>query len=293
MSLPTSTLLAGATGLAKYQPLPHILCYDDFDRGSCGWFDLKPNHTQPGFRPLKSVIDKTRWGPTMISSASYGYAGTHGSMDGLYSLKLTTRPIAARYEEPPPAGSLGVAIKRLPFHRPHKHWQFEMFYAYTPEQDRIGLGEQDIRAFGMFFDIQDDEHRYQPGLRYVNSVNGQLKQQLSAAQAYAQAGEHAALDHLLDGQRVVLVTAPGFPGGVVTGVSSALTQAGASREEAYRLVQRNAMKVWRGEGDFLAFLKADPDVSSHLPDAALEAMFDEGYHFKHVDTIFERVFGKA
>ncbi len=57
--------------------------------------------------------------------------------------------------------------------------------------------------------------------------NGQLKQQLSAAQAYAQAGEHAALDHLLDGQRVVLVTAPGFPGGVVTGVSSALTQAGA------------------------------------------------------------------
>jgi hypothetical protein len=98
-------------------------------------------------------------------------------MDGLYSLKLTTRPIAARYEEPPPAGSLGVAIKRLAFHRPHKHWQFEMFYAYTPEQDRIGLGEQDIRAFGMFFDIQDDEHRYQPGLRYVNSVNGQLKQQ--------------------------------------------------------------------------------------------------------------------
>jgi adenylosuccinate lyase len=73
----------------------------------------------------------------------------------------------------------------------------------------------------------------------------------------------------------------------------ALTQAGASREESYRLVQRNAMKVWRGEGDFLAFLKADPQVSSRLSDAALEAMFDEGYHFKHVDTIFERVFGKA
>jgi adenylosuccinate lyase len=73
----------------------------------------------------------------------------------------------------------------------------------------------------------------------------------------------------------------------------ALTQAGASREESYRLVQRNAMKVWRGEGDFLAFLKADPQVSSRLSDTALEAMFDEGYHFKHVDTIFERVFGKA
>jgi len=72
----------------------------------------------------------------------------------------------------------------------------------------------------------------------------------------------------------------------------ALTQAGASREDSYRLVQRNAMKVWRGEGDFLAFLKADPEVSAKLSDATLEAMFDEGYHFKHVDTIFERVFGK-
>ncbi|MBP0578771.1 adenylosuccinate lyase [Labrys sp. LIt4] len=73
----------------------------------------------------------------------------------------------------------------------------------------------------------------------------------------------------------------------------ALTQAGASREDSYRLVQRNAMKVWRGEGDFLAFLKADPEVSAKLSDAALEAMFDEGYHFKHVDTIFDRVFGAA
>ncbi len=73
----------------------------------------------------------------------------------------------------------------------------------------------------------------------------------------------------------------------------ALTQAGASREDSYRLVQRNAMKVWRGEGDFLAFLKADPEVSDKLSDAKLEAMFDEGYHFKHVDTIFERVFGQG
>ena len=60
------------------------------------------------------------------------------------------------------------------------------------------------------------------------AANGQLKQQLGAAEAYAQAGEGVALQGLLDGQRVVLVTAPGFPGGVVTGVSSALTQAGAT-----------------------------------------------------------------
>jgi adenylosuccinate lyase len=73
----------------------------------------------------------------------------------------------------------------------------------------------------------------------------------------------------------------------------ALTQKGVAREESYRLVQRNAMKVWRGEGDFLTFLKADKDVRKHLSDAEIEANFDLGYHFKHVDTIFKRVFGTA
>jgi adenylosuccinate lyase len=71
----------------------------------------------------------------------------------------------------------------------------------------------------------------------------------------------------------------------------ALTQKGISREDAYRIVQRNAMRVWRGEGDFLAFLKADPDVKGKMTDKELEANFDLGYHFKHVDTIFKRVFG--
>jgi len=71
----------------------------------------------------------------------------------------------------------------------------------------------------------------------------------------------------------------------------ALTQAGASREEAYTMVQRNAMPVWRGEGDFLALLQADPDVSARLSGPELAALFDLGYHTKHVDTIFRRVFG--
>jgi len=73
----------------------------------------------------------------------------------------------------------------------------------------------------------------------------------------------------------------------------ALTQAGVAREDAYRLVQRNAMPVWRGEGQFLDLLKADEEVSSKLDNAALEALFDIGYHTKHVDLIFERVFGNA
>jgi adenylosuccinate lyase len=73
----------------------------------------------------------------------------------------------------------------------------------------------------------------------------------------------------------------------------ALTQAGMSREDAYRAVQRNAMAAWEKGGDFLASLKADGDVKHFLDDDALEALFDLGYHTKQVDAIFERVFGKA
>jgi adenylosuccinate lyase len=74
-------------------------------------------------------------------------------------------------------------------------------------------------------------------------------------------------------------------------VMLALTQAGVSREDAYAAVQENAMKVWRGEGAFLDFLKADARVT--LPHAELEALFDLGYHTKHVDTVFRRVFGEG
>jgi adenylosuccinate lyase len=73
----------------------------------------------------------------------------------------------------------------------------------------------------------------------------------------------------------------------------ALTQKGVSREDAYRLVQRNAMKTWEEGRDFLSELKADSDVSKCLTAGELEAMFDDAYHLKHVDTIFARVFGEA
>jgi adenylosuccinate lyase len=73
----------------------------------------------------------------------------------------------------------------------------------------------------------------------------------------------------------------------------ALTQKGLSRERAYALVQRNAMPVWRGEGNFLDLLKKDADVKAALSDAELEDLFDLGYHLKHVDFIFDRVFGTS
>ncbi|MEA3080142.1 MAG: adenylosuccinate lyase, partial [Sphingomonadales bacterium] len=75
----------------------------------------------------------------------------------------------------------------------------------------------------------------------------------------------------------------------------ALTQAGLGREEAYSLVQRNAMKVWESDGSLslLDLLKADPEVTERISPDDLNALFDLGYHLKHVDTIFDRVFGAA
>ena len=75
----------------------------------------------------------------------------------------------------------------------------------------------------------------------------------------------------------------------------ALTQAGVSREDAYAMVQHNAMKVWESDGalSLLDLLKADPDVAAALPAGEIAAKFDLGYHFAHVDTIFGRVFGST
>ena len=82
-------------------------------------------------------------------------------------------------------------------------------------------------------------------------------------------------------------------GGLVNSqrVLLALTQAGVSREDAYTLVQRNAMKVWAERKPLIHFLKSDPDVTAALSDAQLEELFDMGYHTKRVDLIFDRVFG--
>jgi len=71
----------------------------------------------------------------------------------------------------------------------------------------------------------------------------------------------------------------------------ALTQKGVSREDAYRLVQRNAMKVWEDGADFLTELQADPDVTAAMPASEIKENFDLSHHTRHVETIFARVFG--
>lgn len=155
-----------------FDPLPRVLIADDFDRGMSGWLDLRPNFVAPGFREHSDDIDLIHWGPTMLSSATFAFGGTHGSAQGTYSLKVSSRAAAAAPDEPPAAGSMGLAIKRLAVPPDARRLRIEALIAHKVEQDRPGLGVNDFRAFGMFVDLQDREHRYMPGVRYVNAVNG-------------------------------------------------------------------------------------------------------------------------
>jgi hypothetical protein len=156
-----------------FDPLPRILVADDFDNGMSGWLDLRPNFVAPGFREHSSDIDLIHWGPTMLSSATFAFGGTHGSASGTYSLKISSRAAAAPADQPPAAGSMGLAIKRLAVPGDARRLRIEALLAHKVEQDRPGLGVDDLRAFGMFVDLQDDEYRYMPGVRYVNAVGGE------------------------------------------------------------------------------------------------------------------------
>jgi hypothetical protein len=158
-----------------FDPLAEVVCFDDFDCGLNGWMPLTPNLQQDVMDYFPSQRRHIDWGTPMVSSATFGLAGTHGSRHGTYSMKIPTRAIAAPAEQFPLAGSLGIGIKRLtiPARQPLR---FEMYYAFKPEQDRPGIGESDIRAMGFTWDIQDAEKRYFAGIRYVNAANGKMQQ---------------------------------------------------------------------------------------------------------------------
>ncbi|MDR0833655.1 MAG: hypothetical protein LBN93_05645 [Candidatus Symbiothrix sp.] len=170
--------------LSRFQPLNRILIHDVFNTGFNGWMALMPNFCEtPDFEEGPSIISKTQLPPVMLSTATYRYPGSHGSLSGQYSLKVTTRPIANAYCEVPLAGSIGHAIRRISFHHSkRKYLQMELWFAYTAEQDKVdgtgalpGLHEASIRAFGAGWDIQERGERYFSGVRYLNSVDGELK----------------------------------------------------------------------------------------------------------------------
>lgn len=158
-----------------YEPLSQILFCDDFDRGLNGWTAYAPNLQQDVMEYFPAQERFAEVGPPMLSTMTYTLVGTYGCPHGTYSMKLATRPVAAPPTELPPGGSTAQGLKRLTWHK-RQLLKFEMIFGLKVEQDRPGIGENDLRAFAFFWDIQDQEARYFIGVRYMNSAGGQLQQ---------------------------------------------------------------------------------------------------------------------
>lgn len=159
--------------LSKYNPLERIITFDQFNKGHCGWLDLRPNFVKPNFAAHSNEIDLIHWGPSMLSSATFPLMGTHGALSGTWSLKLATRANSAPANQPPAPGSMGLAIKRMAVPGALHLLQIETWFTYTPEPSVMGLGDKDVRAFGCFVDLQSQGNRWMPGVRYVNSIDGE------------------------------------------------------------------------------------------------------------------------
>jgi len=146
--------------LSKFDPLPRIILYDDFDNGLEGWTGLIGNYEDtldsvlPGYRDLR---------PPMLSNATMWDTGSAGALDGVYSMKLATRP---------EAGGMGVGIKRVTW-RHAGPIQFEAYVTFKPEASELRLSELDVRAFGVLFDLQNEKERVMPHLRYLNALEGE------------------------------------------------------------------------------------------------------------------------
>jgi hypothetical protein len=148
--------------LSRFEPLGRVLYFDDFDDGLHGWMELIGNYEGsldtmlPPYRDLR---------PPMLSSATMWDTGTHGSVDGTYSMKLATR---AR------TGHQAVAVKRFTW-RKKGRVQVEAYVACKPEASDLLLGDLDVRGFGLLFDLQNDDARFMPHLRYLNAEGGEAR----------------------------------------------------------------------------------------------------------------------
>jgi hypothetical protein len=145
--------------LSRFEPLPRILFFDDFDDGLHGWIELIGNYEGaldsmlPPYRDLR---------PPMLSSATMWDTGTHGSLDGTYAMKLATR---AR------AGHQAVAVKRMTWRRSGRV-QLEAYVACKPEASEMLLGDADVRGCCLLLDLQNEDARFMPHVRYHNAEAG-------------------------------------------------------------------------------------------------------------------------
>lgn len=152
-------------GLSRYEPLPRIIAFDDFDRGFCGWTQLVGNYEHTLDSMLPGYAQHTQ---AMLSTLPTWDFGSHGSFDGSYALKVATRP---------KRGAQNVALKRLTF-RKRGPIRIEFYFTFKPEASELRLSETDVRSIGFLYDLQTgdrdaDSARVMPHLRFLNALDGQ------------------------------------------------------------------------------------------------------------------------
>ena len=145
--------------LSRFDPLPRVIFYDDFDEGMHGWSELIGNYEGSLDTILPGPEDLR---PPMLSNLTMWDTGTAGSMEGTYALKLATR---AR------EGHLAASLKRVTW-RHRGSVRLEAYFCFKPEATDLELALNNPRAIGVLFDIQDDEVRWMPHLRYLNALDG-------------------------------------------------------------------------------------------------------------------------
>jgi hypothetical protein len=150
--------------LSRFDPLPRIISFDDFDRGFCGWTQLVGNYEHDLDTMLPGYAQHSQ---AMLSTLSTWDFGSHGSFDGSYALKIATKP---------QTGAQNVAIKRLTF-RKRGPIRLEFYFTFKPEANELHLSETDVRSVGFLYDLQvgdrdADAFRIMPHLRFLNADNG-------------------------------------------------------------------------------------------------------------------------
>ena len=151
--------------LSRFDPLPRILGFDDFDRGFCGWTQLVGNYEETLDAMLPGYAQHTQ---AMLSTLGTWDFGSHGSADGSYALKIASRPRK---------GAQNVAIKRLTF-RERAPIRVEFYFTFKPEAAEMKLSETDVRSIGFLYDLQggdqdQDDDRVMPHLRFLNALDGE------------------------------------------------------------------------------------------------------------------------
>lgn len=191
-------MLDADPGLSRFDPLPRIIAYDDFDRGFCGWTQLVGNYEHSLDAMLPGYAQHTQ---PMLSTVTAWEFGSHGSADGSYALKVATRP---------KRGAQNVAIKRLTFRR-RGPIRLEFYFTFKPEASELRLSETDVRSFGFGYDLQGGDRdategggndRVMPHLRFLNARDGehvqrwQYKPETTAIQPIGTEGKTATHYHL-------------------------------------------------------------------------------------------------